>query len=396
MTDTALLAVLLAAIAGLLAGRAWAAARRRGDARDRPPYRVSPHYTQGLHYVAAGQRELAISELAKVAREDPEALEVLQILGNLLREAGQVEKAIQVHQGLLARSDLTRAERAYALASLGADFRKAGFLDRATRTFEEVLEVDPRNIHALVGMQKLHEDQRQWHDAYTVQTRLSRLRKTEDSLVLGHLQAEMGREALQAGRIEMAEKAFRTALSLDRRVFPAHLGLADCQAGRDPRQAAAILEDAVQTAPERAYLAFDRLARVYAESGEPSRFVSLCERTIRQDPRDWRARLALARHLGREGRHEEAFGLLLRAVEANPQVLLPHLEMWRTLRAMGLDGDVVDRYIAVAEESAFYRDPHVCTACRYRADDMLWRCPHCHEWNTFVEERLGPTAGTKA
>ena len=396
MTDTALLAVLLAAIAGLLAGRAWAAARRRGDSRDRPPYRVSPHYTQGLHYVAAGQRELAISELTKVAREDPEALEVLQILGNLLREAGQVEKAIQVHQGLLARADLTRAERAYALASLGTDFRKAGFLDRATRTFEEVLEVDPKSIHALVGMQKLHEDQRQWQEAYTVQTRLSRLRKTEDSLVLGHLQAEMGREALQAGRLEAAEKAFRTALSLDRRVFPAHLGLADCQAGRDPRQAAAVLEDAVQTAPERAYLAFDRLARAYADSGEPSRFVSLCEQTIRQDPRDWRARLALARHLGREGRHEEAFGLLLRAVEANPQVLLPHLEMWRTLRAMGLDGEVVDRYIATAEESAFYRDPHVCTACRYRADDMLWRCPHCHEWNTFVEERLGPTAGAKS
>jgi len=396
VTDTALLAVLLAAIAGLLAGRAWAAARRRGDSRDRPPYRVSPHYTQGLHYVAAGQRELAISELTKVAREDPEALEVLQILGNLLREAGQVEKAIQVHQGLLARADLTRAERAYALASLGTDFRKAGFLDRATRTFEEVLEVDPKSIHALVGMQKLHEDQRQWQEAYTVQTRLSRLRKTEDSLVLGHLQAEMGREALQAGRLEAAEKAFRTALSLDRRVFPAHLGLADCQAGRDPRQAAAVLEDAVQTAPERAYLAFDRLARAYADSGEPSRFVSLCEQTIRQDPRDWRARLALARHLGREGRHEEAFGLLLRAVEANPQVLLPHLEMWRTLRAMGLDGEVVDRYIATAEESAFYRDPHVCTACRYRADDMLWRCPHCHEWNTFVEERLGPTAGAKS
>jgi lipopolysaccharide biosynthesis regulator YciM len=396
VTDTALLAVLLAAIAGLLAGRAWAAARRRGDSRDRPPYRVSPHYTQGLHYVAAGQRELAISELGKVAREDPEALEVLQILGNLLRETGQVEKAIQVHQGLLARADLTRAERSYALASLGTDFRMAGFLDRATRTFEEVLEVDPKSIHALVGMQKLHEDQRQWKEAYTVQTRLSRLRKTDDSLVLGHLQAEMGREALEAGRMEAAEKAFRTALSLDRRVFPAHLGLADCQAGRDPRQAAAILEDAVQTAPERAYLAFDRLARAYADSGEPSRFVSLCEQTIRRDPRDWRARLALARHLGREGRHEEAFGLLLRAVEANPQVLLPHLEMWRTLRAMGLDGEVVDRYIAVAEESAFYRDPHVCTACRYRADDMLWRCPHCHEWNTFVEERLGPTAGAKS
>jgi lipopolysaccharide biosynthesis regulator YciM len=39
----------------------------------------------------------------------------------------------------------------------------------------------------------------------------------------------------------------------------------------------------------------------------------------------------------------------------------------------------------------FYRDPHLCTSCRYRADAMLWRCPHCHEWDTFVEERLSPT-----
>jgi predicted ATP-dependent serine protease len=22
---------------------------------------------------------------------------------------------------------------------------------------------------------------------------------------------------------------------------------------------------------------------------------------------------------------------------------------------------------------------------------MLWRCPHCHEWDTFVEERLSPS-----
>ena len=390
MSDTVLLAILLATLGGLLAGRAWAAALRRGDFRSRPAFRTSPHYMQGLHNLAAGHLELAISELTKVTREDPEALEVLQVLGNLFREAGQVERAIQIHQGLLARHDLTRAERAYALACLGTDFRKAGFLDRATRAFEQVLELDPKNIHAFLGMQKLYEEQREWKQAYEVQTRLSRLRKTDDSLVLGFLQAEMGLEAARAGRLEEAEQAFQTALSLDRRVFPAHLGLADLHAPRDPRRAAAVLEQALQAAPERAYLAFDRLARAYASCGEPSRFVALCEGTIRQQPREWRARLALARHLRGEQRHEEAFGLLLRALEANPQALLVHLEIWRTLRAWGVDQPSVERYTSAAEETVFYRDPHICTACRYRADDMLWRCPHCHEWNTFVEERLFP------
>ena len=391
MTDTALLAAALAAIAGGLAALAWTRSRRRGERGDR--FRTSPHYTQGLHYLTAGQLEPAISELTKVTREEPGAVDVVQVLSHLLREAGQVEKAIQLHQGLLARGDLTRAERAYVLAALGTDFRKAGFLDRATRAYAEALEVDPRNLQSLVGQQKLHEEQGQWQEAYEVQTRLARLRKTDDSLVLAHLQAELGREALRAGRRETAEAAFKAALALHRRVFPAHLGLADLFAESDPRRAAAILEDAIAATPERAYLAFEPLARAYSACREPSRFAAVCERLIRQDPRDWRARVALARQLRAEGKPEESLGLLLRAVEANPQVLLVHLEAWRTLRALGVVGEAEARYVAVAEESAFYVDPHICTACRYRADDMLWRCPHCHEWDTFVEERLGPAAG---
>jgi lipopolysaccharide biosynthesis regulator YciM len=390
LSDTALLAVLLAGIAGVLAGRAWAAALRRGGARDQPAFRASPHYVQGLHYLAAGRRELATSELSKVAREEPDAVEVLQVLGDLQREAGQVERAIQTHQALLNRDDLTRAERAHTLACLGADFRRAGFLDRATHTFGEVLELDPKSLHALAGLQRLYEDQRRWGEAYAAQTRLSRLRKSDDSLVLGYLQAEMGREALSGGQRDAAEKAFRTALSLDRRVFPAHLGLADLYEASEPKKAAALLEEAIQVSPERAYLAFDGLARLYASASEPSRFAALCERIIGQDPQDWRARLALARHVRAEGRSEEAHGLLVRALESNPQVLVVHLEMWRTLRVLGEGGHLAEQYIAAAEASVFYRDPHVCTVCRYRADDMLWRCPHCHEWNTFVEERLGP------
>jgi lipopolysaccharide biosynthesis regulator YciM len=395
LTDTALLAVFLAAIAGVLAGRAWAAGRRRGSLRDRPGLLSSPHYTQGLHYLAAGQLELAISELSKVAREDRDAVEVLEVLGHLLRETGQVERAIHMHQSLLARGDLTRAERARTLAALGTDFRKAGFLDRATSTFGEALEVDPSNLHSLIGQQKLYEEQRQWREAYEIQTRLARLRKANDSLVLGFLQAEMGREAATGGRREEAERFFRTGLSLDRRVFPAYLGLADLAVAGNPRQAAAILEDAIQAVPERAYLAFDRLSTAYATAGEPSRFSALCERIIGQDPLEWRAHLALARHLRAQGKLEEALGLLLRAVEANPQVLIVHLEAWRTLRARGLNPEAA-RYVSVAEASVFYADPHICTACRYRADDMLWRCPHCHDWNTFVEERLGLAAGTRS
>ena len=393
MTETALLAVLVAAVGGLLAGRAWSASREGSPRQGRPLFRASPHYTQGLHYLATGQLEPATHELAKVLREYPDAVEVQQVLSHLHREVGRVERAIELHRALLARTDLSRAERAHTLASLGTDYRRAGLLDRAAQAYDEALEVDPRNVHALEGQQKQFEEQREWRQAYEAQTRLARLRKSDDGLVLAYLQTEMGHEAARAGLWDEAEAAFRTALSLDQRATAAYLALADLWGERDPRRAASILESAIAAAPERAYLTFEPLRKAYAASGEVSRFVALCERLIEQDSRDWRARLALARHLRGEDRPGEALGLLLRALEANPHVLLVHLEIWRTLRALGQLGPEEERYAATVEESALYVDPHICTACRYRADDMLWRCPHCHEWNTFVEERVGPAAG---
>ncbi len=395
MSDSAILAVLIAAAAGLLAGRAWAAGRRRAQERERPGFRSSPHYTEGLHCLATGQLEGAIHELSKVLRDHKDAVEVQQVLSHLYRDVGKVERAIEIHRSLLARRDLTRAERVHTLASLGTDYRKAGFLDRADQSYREALALDPRNLHALAGQQKLFEEQRQWRQAYEAQTRLARLRKSNDGLVLGFLSVEMGREALRTGRRDAAEQAFQTALSLDRRVFPAHLALAELWIESDPRRAASILEDAIAAVPERAYLAFAPLQQAYAAAGEPSRFVALCERLIAQDPRDWRARLALGRQLRDDGGPAEALGLLLRALDSNPHVLILHLEVWRTLRAKGALGADELRYVATVEDSALYVDPHICTVCRYRADDMLWRCPHCHEWNTFVEERVGPAAGTR-
>jgi lipopolysaccharide biosynthesis regulator YciM len=383
--------VLVAAAAGLVAGRAYAHARHRA-LRDRPGFRTSPHYTQGLHYLATGQHALAMSELSKVAREDEDAVDVLQVLSHLHRESGQVEKAIHIHQALLARSDLTRAERAHGLASLGADFRRAGFVDRAEQAFAEALAVDPNNLYALMGQRKLHEDQRRWREAYEVQTRLARLRKTEDGPVLGHLQARIGEDEARAGNVQAAETAFRAALAHDRRVVPAYLGLADLYLARDPARAAGVLEEIERATPDRLYLAFERLERVYAAMGCPERFVEMCERTIRQDPADWRGRLALARSLRGRGRLDEATSVLLRAVAAHTQAPVVHLELLQTLEARGELGENAAAYLRTAQQSVFYLDPHVCVQCHYRADGMLWRCPHCHEWHTFVEERVARSA----
>ena len=394
-----LLAVLVALLVGLLVGKAWERYKLR-DGRwiDRRRLRETPHYMLGLNFLAENQVDQAIDELTQATSTDTDALEIQMILGNLYRHKGHVGRAINVHQALLQRPDLRPLEHAYVLLCLGLDFRHAGFVDRALEAFAEVSRLDPRNRYALVNLQKLHEDQQQWQDAARVRERIADLdgsRRDENQQILGFLQHEIGSLQLRGGDHAGAARTFQNAIDIDARTAPAYLSLGDVkeQQGNLPAAIEA-WEQLVRTLPDRAYLAFDRLERAYRTSGVPIRFAQMCEGVIARNPQDWRARLALSRHVADAGRHRDALDLLLDALPHNPHALVIHQAIWHELTAIDLAPEVVERYIDLTRGAVFYLDPHVCSRCRYRSTELLWQCPQCHEWNTFLEERLAPARDT--
>src|SRR5688572_30667779 len=395
MTEYALVAVLTALLVGLVVGKAWERYKLR-DGRwiDRRRLRETPHYMLGLNFLVDNQVDQAIDELTQATSFDTDALEIQMILGNLYRQKGQVGRAINIHQALLQRPDLTKLEQAYVLLCLGLDFRHGGFVDRALEAFQEVLRLDSRNRYALVNLQKLYEDQHQWADALPVREQVVKLdagRHPDDQQILGFLRNEMGVEAQRAGNGAVAARSFADAIDVDVRTVPAYLNLGDARE-RDGNLAGAAdaWERLVKAVPERAHFAFDRLERAYGQMGASQRFVELCQRLIDRDPQGWRARLALARHLAAAGRHRAAFDQLLEALPHHPHGLAIHQEIWEVMSALGFDPSLIRRYVELTHEAVFYLDPHICRRCRYRSTEPLWQCPQCHEWNTFVEERLAP------
>jgi lipopolysaccharide biosynthesis regulator YciM len=127
---------------------------------------------------------------------------------------------------------------------------------------------------------------------------------------------------------------------------------------------------------------------------DPQRFPALCRRLIDANPQEWRARLALARYLTAHGQAAEALELLFDALVINPHALALHQAIWQTLLHLKLAPALVKRYADLAQDAIFYVDPHICVHCRYRSTELIWQCPHCHEWNTFVEERIAPAKDT--
>jgi lipopolysaccharide assembly protein B len=399
MDEYALLAVLLALLGGLVVGKAWERYKLR-DGRwiDRRRLRETPHYMLGLNFLVDNQTDQAIDELTQAAASSTDALEIQMILGNLYRQKGQVGRAINVHQALLQRPDLRPLEQAYVLLCLGLDFRHAGFVDRAHEAFQEVLRLDAQNRYAFVNLQKLYEDQQQWTEAARVREQITKIdaqHREEHLQILGFLRNEIGSAEARTGDLVAATRSYQEAIDIDARTIPAHLNLGDSRLQQGQIQAAIeAWETLVRTLPDRAYLAFERLERAYRTLGAPGRFVDLCERHIARSPQDWRGRLALSRHLAAAGQHRQALELLFEALPHNPHGLVIHQEVWQALSALSLEPALVRRYVELAREAVFYLDPHVCVRCRYRSTELLWQCPQCHEWNTFVEERIAPAKDT--
>jgi lipopolysaccharide biosynthesis regulator YciM len=391
-----LLAALVALLIGLTIGKAWERYKLRdGKWFDRRRARESPHYILGLNFLVSNQIDLAIEELSRAASVDPDALEVHMILGNLYREKGQVGKAITVHQSLLQRPRLNRLEHAYVVLCLGLDYKRGGFVDRALDAFNEVLRLEPQNEYALINLQKLHEEQHQWSEAYDTRERLSKLTSSgsrpQSEAILAFLENEIGLEAVRRKDFVEAVRRFEGAISMDARAVPAYLNLGDVRVAEgNERDAAAIWEKLVEVAPDRAYLAFDRLEALALRTGKPERFTRLCRRLIEDNAQDWRARLALSRHLAAANQPREALDLLFAALVQNPHALSIHQAIWRALGQLHHPAALVDRYGELTQHAVFYLDPHICIRCRYRSTELLWQCPHCHDWNTFVEERIAP------
>ena len=317
-----MLVALVALLAGLAIGKAWErynCAMASGSIAER---RGNLHTSSSGSTWSSPTRSIrpSTSVACRVARRgrprDP------LVLGNLYREKGQVGRAINIHQGLLQRQHLKTLEHAYILLCLGLDFRRGGFVDRAQRPFKEVFRLDPKNRHALIQLEKLHEEQHQWAEVYDIGLQLSEIDaagqlRTRDNAILAFLEHELG---TRLQRPAMPRKLHAdlppqsSATSRPRpRIEPGRRQAPRRRRRRGNRRVGGPHRGITRPGVSRVRPA----ASGVRKQGTSEPFPDLCRRLIAANSQDWRARLALARH--RAGRRrQQALELLFEALPITP------------------------------------------------------------------------------
>lgn len=386
--DPALLALFLFLL-GILIGRLWGYFQNRDRTNYATrTYRSSSSYVLGISNLIAGERDLAIEELARAAKTDTERIELYIILGNLYREKGRLDKAIHIHRTVLHRKDLSPIDKEMAQLALGLDFLKAGLMERAKEAFQNIIDENPDNIEALMYLQKSCEEEREWQEAYKIREHIMKATRSNDHSVSAFILAEWGIDKYRAGEFDEAVEIFEEAIDKYPQAYPAYefLGKTYLELGQ-MRKAAEAWEKLIEITPDRAFLILPDLYKVYRKLGTEDRIVHYCDFLLSKNEKNWRAHLFLASVMKPKDKKSDKTEQLFTALQLNLNSLLIHQQIWKYFLQGGLDIKDIKKYVKLTEDILF-SDPFICTRCQYKISEFKRRCPHCRSWDTFVEEKM--------
>lgn len=148
----------------VLFGLGWIAARVDFRQMLSETRTLPDSYFKGLNFLLNEEPDRAIDAFVEVAKLDPETSELHFALGSLFRRRGEMERAIRVHQSLLARPDLPIVDRENAQFELAQDFLKAGMLDRAEQGFQAVQHTR-HAVDAVRALIRIYESEHDWSRA---------------------------------------------------------------------------------------------------------------------------------------------------------------------------------------------------------------------------------------
>ena len=368
----------------LAAASGWWAARRshgRTDVAGRSP--VLPEYIRGLNYVLNEQPDKAIEVFIKMLEVDSETVETHLALGSLFRRRGEVDRAIRIHQNLIARTTLSPEQRSLALVELGMDYMRSGLLDRAEGLFKELVDLGTNVRQSLRQLLEIYQQENDWQNAIATARRLETSTKDNLKPLIAQFYCELAMEQLAARNDADAADLTERALMIDSKCVRASLIEADIKrkAG-NPQGAIRAYERTESQDPEYLPEAIGPLSQCYRELGKLEQFMSYLHGIVARHA-GVSPSLLLTELIAELQGEEDAIKFISGELRRRPTVRGVKRLIEYTLRKAS--GEIRDNLVTIKDLTARWiadRPSYKCNQCGFSARQLHWKCPSCRNWNT--------------
>lgn len=377
--------LLLLPLLGWYAGRVYGARKVEGQAASR---QLAQHYYQGINFLLNEQSDQAIDSFIRSVEVSPATLETHLAMGNLMRQRGEMERAIRVHQNLLSRPSLNGQQLRQARLELGRDFLKAGLFDRAEGLFLDLVDDAGGELRqaALLHLVHIYRHEQEWEKAIRAADMMDkkRLGSGREALAVdqAHFCCELALQALANGDLLQARRHLKSALKFNRNSARASMLWGDLELRAQNyaealRHYCAIPQQQVDYLPE----ILPSVRQCFRERDDQTGLLRQLTAWLDLYPGATLLGMVTEEIAAQRG-EVEAKTFLAGYLRNNPSLkgLRTLLQLYRQQGDGGEEHQSLlqDTLNALIERGPAYR----CIQCGFKGSRLHWLCPQCQQWET--------------
>jgi len=373
----------LLALLPLAAASGWYAATRSPQPTRGVRSDIPQAYLKSLNLLLNEQQDKALDVLISALETHEETVEIQLALGNLFRRRGELERATQLHQNLIARSGLEPEQRLLALYELGQDYYKAGLFDRAESLLHEVAETVDYSESAYRLLLQIYEQEKEWDNAIDSAKMLSSASGEDMNGLLAQYYCELAEERMTAGFYRECQGFINEALNLEKDCTRALMQSGRLHAIKNEHQLAIREWTKIVTLhPEMLTDVVGLVHQSYQRLGRLTDYKRFLERCIELN-NDFRLMMTLVDLLIELDQPSEARRRLMSWM-GTTQSLTSLTDLigsdvsgsdFRSDRSLGF---LIDLMSALFGRARSYE----CRNCGFKGKSMHWQCPGCKNWNS--------------
>lgn len=348
-------------------------------------------FLNASQYLIEGNKDLAIKEFLNAVDLNRETMDTYFALGGLFRSNGEIEKAISIHRSLIARESISESTRLQALKELALDFDKGGFIDKAVETYKDVLKINRDQQDVIRSLCRIFEDTEDWDQAYNYRIMLSKVGHENQSETISHILVQKAKALFEKGQFkacsEELEDAFRFAPSVSAKILRLKLFLV---LGK-MEDANGLLLELLKEHPMYAtfiFVSLDQFNQKLPQKDEylqrltqiKDYFLGLNDHDLMTSPSVVLSKIRLLKEVHRT---DQAFDLLDSWMKHHGQSDVLRVEFIKILIEVGKVDEALAQTKSLLNNLHSSLTRHYCSQCGYNSDEIFWRCPQCHNWETI-------------
>jgi lipopolysaccharide assembly protein B len=343
----------------------------------------SEYYIQGLNYLLANKSDKAIELFVELVKVDRDTIETHLALGNLFRSKGEVDRAIKIHQNLIARPNLDQSQRVMALSELAEDYQKAGLLDRAENLYKELVQINPHNAQAHRQLLQIYSMEKSWVEARDSAKILLDINEPDARLILSHCYCELAQQSLRNGNLRLARENLDRALQTDSNCTRASLLLIEVHLrNNEITKATKLFDQILQPNSHQIELLIPAAREILLNRGSTRRYQEFLLKQYEEMPVSPLAVELLESYLAGK-QHKELLRFIKQALKQSASLDVFEFAM-RYFKAypQHLDDtwpDLTSQFKEIKNKRVAY----TCNICGYGSQSMFWNCPSCKSWSSL-------------